>query len=250
MTKANILIVEDDAVTVKLISQCLQKLGYNVMGISSEAQDAVNKAQELIPDLVLMDIMLKGEMTGIEAAAKIYKNLHIPVIFLTIYADEETLKMAKIAEPFGYIIKPFEKRDLQIAIEIALHKHKKEFQILKERDLYYSIIKNRATDGILFAKSNGHIVPIKINEIFFIEGLKDYVVINLSDESFRIRSTLKNIMDKLPAYDFVRMHKSYIVSIEKIKIIDDNTIMIEHTKKYIPIGITYKEELMRRINVM
>ena len=107
MSKANILIVEDESIVAKDIQQSLKKLGYNVVDVVSTGENAIVSATEKNPDLVLMDIMLKGSMSGIEAAQVIKEKLNIPVIFLTAYADESTFSKAKITEPYGYIIKKF-----------------------------------------------------------------------------------------------------------------------------------------------
>jgi CheY-like chemotaxis protein len=120
MSKKNILVVEDEAIVSKDIQQSLKKLGYNIVGSAATGEKAVELAKETKPDLVLMDIMLKGEMSGIDAAEKIRETLNVPVIYLTAYADENTLAKAKVTEPYGYIIKPFKEVDLHTSIEMAL----------------------------------------------------------------------------------------------------------------------------------
>lgn len=129
MTKAKILVVEDEAIVAKDLQYRLIKFGYAVPAIASSGEEAINKAVELSPDIVLMDIKLKGVMDGIEAAQEIYKRLDIPVIYLTAYADENTLERAKITEPFGYLLKPFKEKELQTNIEITLTKHALERQL-------------------------------------------------------------------------------------------------------------------------
>ena len=124
--KARILVVEDESVVALDIKMRLIKLGYEVSRIVSTGEDAISAAQELKPDLVLMDIVLKGPMLGTEAAQKIHDMLDIPIVFLTAHADDKTLGRAKMAEPFGYITKPFEGVDLRATIEIALYKAKAE----------------------------------------------------------------------------------------------------------------------------
>jgi CheY-like chemotaxis protein/pSer/pThr/pTyr-binding forkhead associated (FHA) protein len=126
MAKAQILVVEDDVVVVMELRDRLQSLGYAVPAVASSGKEAIEKATWTRPDLVLMDIKLKGEIDGVEAAEEICARFNIPVIYLTAYADERTLQRAKVTEPYGYIIKPFDERKLRIAIEIALHKHKME----------------------------------------------------------------------------------------------------------------------------
>lgn len=129
MTTAKILVVEDEAIVAKDLQYRLIKFGYTVPVIASSGEEAINKAVETSPDLVLMDIKLKGSMDGIEAAQEIHKYLDIPVIYLTAYADDKTLERAKITEPFGYILKPFKEKELRINIEITLTKHGLERQL-------------------------------------------------------------------------------------------------------------------------
>lgn len=123
MTDAKILVVEDENIVALEIKKRLQKLGYIVPGVASTGEDAISKAEGIRPDLVLMDIMLKGEIDGIHAAGEIRKRFNIPVVYLTAYSDEETLQRAKLTEPYGYILKPFEEDDLRTTIEIALYRH-------------------------------------------------------------------------------------------------------------------------------
>ncbi|MCC5639741.1 response regulator [Nostoc sp. CHAB 5844] len=148
MTDANILVVEDESIVAKDLQNRLRKFGYTVPAIASSGQEAINKAVEISPDLVLMDIRLKGQMDGIQAAEEIHKHLDIPIIYLTAYADEHTLERAKITEPFGYLLKPFKERELQTNIEIALTKHRLEKQ-LKTNQKCLSTLLNSISDGVI-----------------------------------------------------------------------------------------------------
>ncbi len=132
LNKAKIIIAEDENIIAKDIAKTLERLGYEVISSVRSGEAIIQKAEELKPDLVLMDIVLDGKMSGIEAAEKIMNTFHIPVIYLTALADNETLQRAKITEPFGYVLKPFDERSLHSSIEMALYKHKINFQ-LKER---------------------------------------------------------------------------------------------------------------------
>ena len=114
MQKAQILIVEDDGIVAMDIESRLKKLGYSVSGTVIYGEKAIEKVEELSPDLVLMDIVLKGEMDGIEAAEIIRSRFDVPVIFLTAYADEERFERAKLTIPFGYILKPFQDETLRL----------------------------------------------------------------------------------------------------------------------------------------
>ena len=116
MAKAKIMIVEDDRIVAEDIQESLKKLGYAVSAIVSFGKEAIKRAKEDNPDLVLMDIVLSGEMNGTEAADLIRSQFNIPIVYLTAYADEQVMERAKITEPYGYIIKPFEDRELKIAV--------------------------------------------------------------------------------------------------------------------------------------
>ncbi len=130
--KTAILIAEDENIIAKDISKTLDRLGYKVLGAVRTGHEIIKKAEELKPDIILMDIVLDGVMSGIEAAEIIMSSLDIPVIYLTALADDETLQRAKITEPFGYVLKPFDERTLHSSIEMALYKYKINKQ-LKER---------------------------------------------------------------------------------------------------------------------
>jgi DNA-binding LytR/AlgR family response regulator len=197
-----------------------------------------------------MDIMLKGNLTGIDAAEQI-KSLNIPVIFLTAYADEATLAKAKITEPYGYILKPFKEKDLNISIEMAIHRHKKLTELKKERDFLYSLVENKeAAKDVLFVKSNSRLVKINTKDIFFIEALKDYVVINTELTRYTIHSTMKDIEKKVSPSDFLRVHRSFIVRVDKIVAIENHNLILEKDKKQVPIGGSYKDELLQRLNMI
>ncbi len=250
MSKTNILIVEDESIVAKDIQNSLRKLGYIVVGICSTGEDAIKATEELKPDMILMDIMLKGDMSGIEAATQIREKHNIPVIYLTAYADESTLSKAKVSEPYGYIIKPFKEIDLHTSIEMAIYKHGKETDIKKERDFLYSIVENKETKDIIFVKSNSRLVKVKTTDIYFVEALKDYVVINTATARYTIHSTMKDIEKKLPAADFIRVHRSFIVRIDKIVAIEQPNLILEEDKKLIPIGGSYKDDLSKRLNML
>lgn len=250
MSKNNILVVEDEAIVSKDIQQSLKKLGYNIVGASATGEKAIELANEYKPDLVLMDIMLKGDMSGIDTAEKIKETLNIPVIYLTAYADENTLSKAKVTEPYGYIIKPFKEIDLHTSIEMALYKHSKEREVIKERDFLYALVEGKEDEGVIFVKSNSRLVKVKTTDILFVEALKDYVVINTPEAKYTIHSTMKDIQRKLPQKDFQRIHRSYIVRLDKIIAIEQPNVVIEGGKKLLPIGGSYKDELFSRINLV
>ena len=247
MAKTSILVVEDESIVAKDIQNSLKKLGYTVPSVENTGEDAIDAAGQYKPDLILMDIMLKGEISGIEAAEQIRQRYQIPVIFLTAYADESTLSKAKVTEPYGYIIKPFKEIDLHTSIEMALYKHGKEQEGRKERDLYSSIVLDKSAEDCIFVKSNSRLVKVKTNEIYYVEALKDYVNIHTGDNKFTVHSTMKDMLAKLSANEFLRVHRSYIVRVDKIMAIEQNNLVIEDEKKIIPMGGSYRDELQSRL---
>lgn len=252
MTKISVLVVEDESIVSKDIQLTLKKLGYEVVGSATTGENAVELALSLEPDVILMDIMLKGAMSGVEAAESIQKEISVPIIFLTAYADDVTLNKAKKIRPYGYIIKPFKQMDLHTTIEIAIYKHKKNVEVIKERDFLYSLVENREqTDlNFIFVKANSKFVKIKNSDIYFIEALKDYVVINTLNKRYTVHSTMKDIEIKLGNKDFFRVHRSFIVRVDKIGSIDFPNLILEDEKKIIPVGGSYKEELIKRVGLM
>jgi two-component system response regulator LytT len=250
MSKIRVLVIEDESIVSKDIQHSLKRLGYSIAGAAATGEKALELAEEEKPDIVLMDIMLKGEMNGIEAAEIVRREHNIPVIFLTAYADEATLAKAKITEPYGYIIKPFKEIDLHTSIEMALYKHKKEKEVEKERDLLYSLVEGKEQHEFIFVKANSKLVRLRLNDIYFVEALKDYVVINSGEKRYTVHSTMKDIEKKLGDDQFIRVHRSFIVRLDKIASIEYPNLQLEKDKKLIPIGGSYKDDLVKKINLI
>ncbi|MBW4556057.1 MAG: response regulator [Trichormus sp. ATA11-4-KO1] len=148
MGQVRILVVEDEVIVARTIASQLNQLGYMVTGTASSGKVAIAKASEIKPELVLMDIILKGDMDGIAAATYIREQLDIPVIFLTAYGDENTLQRAKLTQPFGYVVKPFTSKDLRIAVEIGLLKHQLERDLRENRDRLATLL-NSMSDAVI-----------------------------------------------------------------------------------------------------
>jgi PAS domain S-box-containing protein len=137
-----VLIVEDESIVAEDIKSSLQMNGYTVPETASSGKDAIEKAKEFNPDIVLMDIVIKGNMDGIETAKQIRSLLDIPVVYLTAFSDEKIIERVKLTEPFGYLIKPFNKRELTVTLEIALLKHRLENELKTSRKFFESILES------------------------------------------------------------------------------------------------------------
>lgn len=135
MENKKILVVEDEGVLAMGVKKKMTSLGYTVTGMAFSGEEAIKMAGEQKPDLVLMDIKLSGKMDGVEAAQNIRQKFNIPVVYLTAYSDIETIRRAKITEPYGYILKPVEERELKCNIEIALYRHQIEAELLRKKEM-------------------------------------------------------------------------------------------------------------------
>jgi hypothetical protein len=154
MAGKQILVVEDEVIVARDLEHELKSLGYDVPAIASSGEEAIEKAAAANPHLVLMDIRLKGLMDGVDTAHEIRRRFNIPVVFLTAYADEATLQRAKTAEPYGYLLKPFETRELRTSIETALHKHHMERE-LQEQQRWLMTVLWSIGDGVVVADKDG-----------------------------------------------------------------------------------------------
>lgn len=156
MTPAKILIVEDDRVVARDIRHQLTRIGHTVVGSTTFGEEAVPQALGLHPDLVLMDIRLEGALDGIDAAQQIRDRCQIPVVFLTAYADDETLQRARVTEPFGYLLKPFEDSELRTVIEMALYKHAAERR-LRDSERRYAVTLSSIGDAVIATDSQARV---------------------------------------------------------------------------------------------
>ncbi|MBL0098126.1 MAG: response regulator [Bacteroidetes bacterium] len=375
MTKIKILVVEDESIVAKDIQKSLEKLGYEVPATASSAASAYEKLEQILPDLVFLDIKWKGEADGIHIAEHIKEKYNIPVIFLTSYVDQDTLDRAKVTEPYGYIVKPFNDSDLKTTVEMALFKYSrdrevresqhrlanalamveecivvmdtegrvsylnekaenmlgystatamgmdafslfsieaeggmllkkealmeqmrknesienKECHVLIKRDNsslsvvvsassihdekdqflgcaliisdkqsaklktpdvenQVTLLDNQIIQNSFFVKKGSMLVKVYLDNISWIQAMDNYVIIQTNSDQFVIHSTMKDIEMKLPVAKFLGVHRSYIIPLDKINVLDENTVLIGD--KTIPIGKSYKETFMARLNFL
>lgn len=157
MPDPKIVIVEDDAIIGRHIQVSLKRLGYTVLAVFLSGEEAVAQIGLLSPDLILMDISLAGEIDGVEAASLIRSQYHIPIIYLTAFADQQTLQRAKITDPFGYILKPFDERILKITVEMALYKYHMERRLIESEELLRTLVENQG-EGVAIVNPEGRFV--------------------------------------------------------------------------------------------
>ena len=159
MNSEKIFIVEDEVIVAESLNDQLQSLGYTVVGQATSGEETLQKINNNLPDLVLMDIMLKGVMDGIETAKEV-RDLHgIPVVFLSAYSDSETLKRAKLIEPFGYLIKPYKVRELFTTLEITFYKHRMEKRV-RDNERHLETLLRSIGDGVITIGTEGLITSM------------------------------------------------------------------------------------------
>jgi PAS domain S-box-containing protein len=159
MSQASIFIVEDELIEAEDIRQTLEKQGYAVAGMAPSGESALETLKGVHTDLVLMDLYLAGTMDGIDTAEQVRTLYHIPVIFLTAYADNTLLERAKVTEPYGYVLKPFDERELHSAIEMALYKHQME-ELAKENARTIRVLANAIPDAVMLLDEDRHIIAL------------------------------------------------------------------------------------------
>ena len=225
MHKPRILVVEDESIIAKDLQITLQKLGYDVPAIAVSGEEALKIMSTDNLDLIIMDIVLRGEIDGIETAQQAWSRFKIPVIFLTSYSDEKIIERAKQTEPFGYIIKPYDERELKRTIEMAIYKATIESK-LKESEEYMRILFEFAPDGYFLMDLKGH----------FLNGNKAAEnLIGYSKEEFIGKSYLK--IPILPISDIPKIGALLAKMARGLAIGPEEFTLIRKDKTRIPVEI-------------
>lgn len=238
-----ILIIEDEMIIAANISLQLTNLGYRVDGIITKSEDVLPHLFVHIPDIILMDINLKGKTDGIELAQLIQKEYKIPIIYLTANSDEVHFERAKATNPYAFISKPFKKLDLQHAIELTLIRIQEEQ--LREKNLVLNTEEPYILSDCIFVRSHDKMVKVCINNILYIEAERNYCKIHCKDKEHLLVTTLKYLEEKLTSNDLMRIHRSFIVNLHHIDEIATNHVVIG--KKAIPLSTELKKELLLHI---
>lgn len=232
-----ILIVEDEMIIAANISLQLSNLGYQITGIIPRGEEVIPHIDQNLPDIVLMDINLKGDLDGIDIVLLIQKKYKIPVIYLTANADDYTFKKAKQTNPYAFISKPFKKIDLQHAIELTINRMEEEQDLNKDTCEIPFVLSD-----CIFIKNNDKMIKIFINDLLYIEAERNYCKLYCKGKEHLLVSTLKDLDEKLPSNLFLRIHRSFIVNISHIDEIATSHVVI--ARKAIPITAELKKELL------
>jgi DNA-binding LytR/AlgR family response regulator len=239
MHKIRILIVEDEMLIAANIAMQLENYGYEIVGIIPRGEEALKVVANEQPDLVLMDINLKGEIDGIQTAIAMQKTGKIPVIYLTANTDDAHFNRAKATNPYAFISKPFKKLDLQHAVDLAVER------ILRENNEPKTEQNKLVLDDRIFVKQNDLMCKILISDILYLEADRNYCQVYTKDKNYLLVNTLRNMEDKLPAETFQRIHRSFIVNLNFVNEFNHSNITVG--SKILPLSKELRPELMARL---
>ncbi|MDH3246959.1 MAG: LytTR family transcriptional regulator DNA-binding domain-containing protein [Saprospiraceae bacterium] len=236
-----VLVVEDEMLIGAKISMYLTDMGYEVAGILPRGEEAVAYCRQSPPDLLLLDINLKGELDGVETAVEILKERRIPIIYITANADDLNFNRAKSTRPEAFISKPFKKLDLQRAIELVVSKYK---EVAEEDSVDDSFI---LSDRI-FVRHRDGMVKIILADILYIEADRSYCKIHTADSEYLLSMPLKALYEKLESKVLIRVHRSYLINLLQVEKVSESHAIIGQAA--IPIGKNYRDELSKRLRLI
>lgn len=237
-----ILIVEDDMIIAANLSLQLTGLGYEVTGIESRGEEAMVHAKKNTPDILLLDINLKGPLNGIDTAKEIQKYRDIPIIYLTANSDETTFAAAKKTHPRAFITKPFNRLNLHRTIALVVEQLKDK-ETIETSAQELDVLEDR-----IFIRQHRHMIKLLLSAILYIEADRNYCTIITDSANYVLTSTLKTMEDKLPKSHFIRVHRSFMVNLSKLDTVADHHVEIG--RKVIPLSKSHKEQLLDRIQTI
>lgn len=243
MEQFRILIVEDETSIAESLKDIIECLNHKVVDVVDNGNCAIEVIENSIVDLILLDIQINGKMDGIELSKLIKEQYDVPFIFTTAFADDKTISKAKEHSPYGYIVKPYGINDINAAMEIALSNYHQMKAIKQSQGVI-----NTHRSNYFYVKSDSRLVKVDIDNLLYIEAKGDYAIFKTEDNSYIVHSTMKNIMNKIDKSRFLKVHRSYIVNLDKIIDIEESNLLIND--KVIPISRANKEALNSRINMI
>jgi DNA-binding LytR/AlgR family response regulator len=238
----NILIVEDNVLIADDMQMILEDMGYSVVANVTSYEKAIIALKDNIIDLALLDIQLATEKSGIDIGKHIRENYDIPFVFITSNSDKETINQAKEVKPNGYLVKPFEEKDLYTTIEITMS----NFEETDSNDDDIKKNKNLLKKSI-FVKDSHLYRKIVFKDILYIKSDNVYIEIYTTGKTYVVRSTLKDFLKKLPQDDFLRTSKSYIINIRHVQAMNSRDVIIDDVM--IPVSKEYKPIIQEMLNI-
>lgn len=238
MKSVRILIVEDESLVAMDMSDMLSRIGYEVLPAAYSYEEAIATLEEQKPDLLLLDINLGGDKTGLDLAQLLRSKYNLPFIFITSHSDRMIVSQAAALHPNGYLVKPFGQEDLYTSIEVALA------GFYDENNAQKPVGKWQINDSI-FVKTDTRFVKLNISDIHYLESDGNYIYIYTDKNKHVVRSNFRDFLLNLPAEQFLQVHKSYIIHVQKIDSLSHTELVIGRAT--IPLSRNYKDELFERI---
>lgn len=246
---ANVLIAEHENAFADSLRKCIPEMGHKLLGLKDNAEEVLRTAIATKPDILLMEVGLKGSMDGIKVAERLRESgWEIPIIFITNQDDSETFARAKAVNAFAYMVKPFVEQDLRRTMELSL----RLCGYLNEQVdmLLPANTQNVLSPHNFFVKSGDKLEKINVFDIAYVEFEHRHVVIHTAHHKYVLRITLREFSNKLPVDTFVQVHRQYLVNINHIQYINTKNNEVHVLGKIIDIGKTYKEPLMKSLNIL
>lgn len=243
MSKIRILATEDDPIHEEKLRMVMDSLKYDLIDVIIDPHLVIPIIRATNPDVLLMDVDLNSDISGIDLVNEINEIYDIPIVFLTSFHDSETFSQAKETQPAAYITKPYKAEELERSIELAV------FNKQKERKSIVST-KNDSSTMHLFVKDGISLTKVHLSAISYVEAYDKYCYIHTQHKKYMIKERLKNIADQLPSHLFLQVHRSYIINLEAIDDINLTQSKLSIGEKEIGIGKTYRHELISRINTL
>ncbi len=245
MNTLQILLVEDNLTYALEVEMLLSEMGYQIAATLDNGDEALHFILDNQPDLILMDIHLKGSRTGLDIAKEI-QHLKIPIIFTTVSTDKQDFEDAHKAYSFGYLVKPFNKLTLQSAIERTIKALFPENE-LNEEDVWRE---DEFFRNCFLIKAHNVLHKVSVEDINFIHGEGNYCTLHAKGKKYVVKISLKKMLDLLDRERFLPVHKSYMVQLDKVDSIDVVTNKIHVGQEVIPLGRNFKPKLLGKFRLL
>ena len=249
----HILVVEDEGIVAMELEDTLTTGGYKIAGVADNGRGALAIMEEGTVDLALLDIQIKGEWDGVETARRLMACREIPFIFLTAFSDEQTVQRARNATPSAYLVKPYQRRSLFIAIDLALH----NFAQRKARPGQPLAVRPSAWppaagahdellvfNDSLFIKQHQTFVKVPLIDVQYLEAAGNHTMLFCSGRKYVVRHVLTDLVDRLASASFIRVHRSYAINMQRLSTFSNTAVCIDQQE--IPLGRRYKEAFFKQ----
>lgn len=243
----SVLIVEDEVIIANKIQLHLEQLGYTVAGIVARGDKAIIHCRAQPPDIILLDIQLKGTLDGVETALVLEREgLFIPIIYLTANADAASFERARRTHPHAFLSKPYKKADLDRAICLAAQLHLDNSHRVTRPSPSQS--PRQLLSDCIFVRHKQQLVKVLLDDILFVEAQRAYCHIVTADTDYLLSVSLGKLGDQLNATNFMRVHRSYLVNLVQVEVVTDKHVVIG--TRAIPVSKDHREELKRRVHLI